>query len=54
MCGGSRWWRSRTGWYICECCYRDPLQALQVLASRVQSARAPDGRACETAFDQDD
>jgi hypothetical protein len=51
VCGGSRWWRSRTGWRICQRCYSEPLQALQVLASRVQGARATDGRACEPAID---
>jgi hypothetical protein len=38
VCGGSRWWRSRMGWRICQQCYRDPLQALEVLADRVQGA----------------
>jgi hypothetical protein len=40
-CGGNRWWHSRTGWRICQRCYRDPLQALQVLADRVQGVFGP-------------
>jgi hypothetical protein len=41
VCGGSRWWTSRTGWRICQLCYQDPLQALQVLANRAQDASQP-------------
>jgi hypothetical protein len=38
VCGGSRWWRSRTGLAICHHCHPDPLEALQVLADEVSGA----------------
>ena len=34
VCGGSRWWRSRTGLAVCQRCYPDPVEALQVLAGQ--------------------
>jgi hypothetical protein len=36
-CGGSRWWRSRTGWRICAQCHPDALEALQVLTTQVRA-----------------
>jgi hypothetical protein len=36
VCGGSRWWRSRTGLSICYHCYPDPLEALQVLGDQTK------------------
>jgi hypothetical protein len=36
VCGGSRWWRSRTGRRICQQCHPDPLEALQVLGDQTK------------------
>jgi hypothetical protein len=36
VCGGNRWWCSRTGARVCQRCYQDPLQALQALADKAQ------------------
>jgi hypothetical protein len=44
VCGGSRWWRSRTGARVCQRCYPDAMEALQILAHRAQ-------RACDAAID---
>jgi hypothetical protein len=37
VCGGNRWWRSRTGHEICHRCHPDALEALQALANQVKS-----------------
>jgi hypothetical protein len=36
VCGGSRWWRSRTGLAVCHHCHPDPLEALQVLGDQTK------------------
>jgi hypothetical protein len=41
VCGGSRWWRSRTGARVCQQCYGDPFQDLKALADRVQGECDP-------------
>jgi hypothetical protein len=38
VCGGGRWWHSRTGARVCQCCYPDALAALQVLADQLNVA----------------
>jgi hypothetical protein len=38
VCGGSRWWHSRTGHEICQRCHPDALEALQALANQVKTA----------------
>lgn len=43
VCGGSRWWRSRTGRSICARCHPDAMEALQVLSDQTRSqCRLPD------------
>ena len=38
VCGGSRWWRSRTGHEICQRCHPGALEALQALANQTHGA----------------
>jgi hypothetical protein len=42
VCGGSRWWSSRTGARVCRQCYPDAMAALQALADQLSDeSQAP-------------
>jgi hypothetical protein len=38
VCLGTRWWPSRSGYFVCAICTPDPLAALAILARRSGSA----------------
>jgi hypothetical protein len=42
VCGGSRWWYSRTGASVCQHCYPDAMAALHALADQLRDeSRVP-------------
>jgi hypothetical protein len=45
VCGGSRWWRSRTGVAVCHRCHPDPIEALQMLGEQTRGQSRVSGPA---------